>query len=235
MRITFISDIHGDPIWKEVVKKNSDMFVFLGDYFDSFTISKEDQVENFKELIYFGENNREKSTFLLGNHDIHYLLWHTEFFNSMRGSGFNESIIHEVNNLYREHSSLFKIAYQKGKILATHAGLRQDYYDNELKVIHKRYKEYNYADFLNMLWILKSGKLMRIGMMRGGMDRWGGVFWCDKNELLQSPLKGMTQVVGHSPIMEIEDIKVDEDTRLVFTDCMIYNKEKLNIFEIEVE
>ena len=235
MKITFIPDIHGEPVWKKIVEKDSDMFVFLGDYFDSFKVEKKDQVENFKDLLYFGENNKERSLFLLGNHDIHYVLWNTEYFDRMRGSGFNHSLLHVVNSLYREHEHLFKIAYQKGNLLATHAGLRQDYYDNELKVIHKRYKEYNYADLLNMLWVSRSEKLMRIGARRGGIDRWGGVFWCDKGELIHSPLKGITQVVGHSPLMEIEDVKVDEDTRLVFTDCMIYNKEKLNYFEIEVE
>jgi len=235
MKIVFIPDIHGEPVWKKVVERECDMFVFLGDYFDSFTVNNEDQIENFKELLYFGENNKEKSVFLLGNHDIHYILWNTEYFDRMRGSGFTPSRLHIVNQLYREHEHLFKIAYQKGTLLATHAGLRQDYYDSELKAIHKRYKEYNYADLLNMLWVSRSERLMRIGRSRSGVDRWGGVFWCDKSELIYSPLKGITQVVGHSPLMKIEEVEVEDGTKLVFTDCMIYNKKELNIFEIEVE
>lgn len=230
----FISDIHGENLWKKVVEKESDKYIFLGDYFDSFTVPLEEQLNNFKELLYFGVNNRDKVIFLLGNHDIHYLLWNTPLYESARGSGFNPKLVYEVNQLVNGNSELFQLAYQKDNLLCTHAGLRQDYYDVELKEIHEKYPEYSYADLLNMLWREKAEVLVRIGRLRGGWNSYGGVFWCDRRELIQNPLKGFTQVVGHTPLQDI-DIVYNEDSNstLIFTDCIIYNKEKLNYYEAE--
>lgn len=237
MKVTFISDLHGENLWKKAIEKDSDLFIFLGDYFDSFTVTHREQLKNFEELIYFGENNKNKTVFLLGNHDIHYLLWHTPFYDQMRGSGFSSSLVWKVNNIYNDHRDLFQVAWQKNNVLVTHAGLRQDYYNEELKRVHERYSDHNYADLLNFLWKERSGLLMRIGRDRGGGDKWGGVFWGDMFELTQNPLQGMIQVVGHTPLRDIEDIRIDENTRLVFVDCLIYRKDKKEnplFFEMEL-
>jgi predicted MPP superfamily phosphohydrolase len=223
MKITFISDVHGESLWKKAVERDSDLFVFLGDYWDSFFVTHKNQISNFEDILLFAENNKDKVKLLLGNHDIHYLLWHTSYFDSMRGSGYSSSLLYKVNGLMREHSDLFNVAWQKDSLLVTHAGLRQDYYDSELKDIHELYPNLNYAGLLNMLWNSRSGKLMRIGKARGGYDDYGGIFWCDRSELIENPVKGLVQVVGHSPLQNIEDIKIDEETRLLFLDCLIYS------------
>jgi len=238
LKITFISDLHGENIWKDVINRDSDLFIFLGDYFDSFNVSHKDQLKNFEDLLFFAESNKNKVQLLLGNHDIHYLLWHTPYYDCMRGSGFSSSLVYKVNNLVREHEQLFQIAWQRGNVLATHAGLTQNYYFKELLEIHKRYKELNFAELLNMLWKLRSGKLMRVGKERGGGDEYGGVFWCDKSELTRDPLLGLVQVVGHTPLQKIEDIEIDSRTRLVFVDCLLYSTEKNKdslIFTMEIE
>jgi predicted phosphodiesterase len=238
LKVTFIADLHGEDLWKKVIEKESDLFVFLGDYFDSFTVPHEKQIENFKDIIYFAENNRDKVKLLLGNHDIHYLLWHTPYFDFMKGSGFSSSLIWKVNALYNNSKDLFQLAWQKDNILVTHAGLRQDYYNEELKSIHERYPDFNYADLLNFLWKERSGLLMRIGRDRGGPDRWGGVFWCDMFELTQTPLHGMIQVVGHTPLKDIKEVKVSDKTKMYFIDCLIYREDKQEnpkFFEMEIE
>ena len=226
MKVTFISDLHGEDLWKKAVEKESDLFVFTGDYFDSFFISHKKQLDNFKDLIYFKKNNKDKVIFLLGNHDIHYLLWHTFFYDRMRGSGFSSDLVWKVNNLYDENKELFQVAWQKDNVLATHAGLRQDHYNNDLKRFHENYPEYNYADLLNMLWRTLSIELMKIGRRRGGSDNYGSIFWCDKKELCESPLQGMTQVVGHTPCKDIEKVEVDDRTKLYFIESLIYREDK---------
>jgi predicted phosphodiesterase len=40
MKIVAIGDIHGRDYWKQIIEQeqDADVFVFVGDYFDSFTI-----------------------------------------------------------------------------------------------------------------------------------------------------------------------------------------------------
>jgi predicted phosphodiesterase len=236
MKTIFISDLHGSDIWKKIVEKEDANFIFLGDYFDSFDISRNKQIQNFKELIDFGEANKDRVTFLLGNHDAHYILHGTQYYESMRGSGFGATLTFKVCKLYEEHKHLFKAAWQKDNILATHAGLRQDHYDNELKDIHERYPEYNYADLLNMLWEVRASSLMKVGRERGGWDKYGSIFWCGKMELMENPLNNITQIVGHTLTQEIENVEIHPAcANIIFTDCLIYAKDKeISYYEIEI-
>lgn len=246
MKVIFISDLHGRDFWKKAIERDSDLFICLGDYFDSFDISKDKQVENFKELLFYAKSNK-KIQLLLGNHDIHYILWHTQYFEFMRGSGYSEELLYKVISLYNENKDLFKVAWQHNDILATHAGICQKYYDTYLKKFHERYTNFNIADFLNLLWDQRSGLLMKVGQKRGGKNEQGGIFWADKSELLADPLQGFTQIVGHTPIPCIEDIKKGsklyqftydwkDKTRLVFTDSYLYKTyEDAEFFKIEIK
>ena len=68
MKIVVIADIHGRNLWKKQVEENADLYIFLGDYFDSFNIKGEDQIKNFLEIKEFYENNKDKVILLAGNH-----------------------------------------------------------------------------------------------------------------------------------------------------------------------
>jgi predicted phosphodiesterase len=73
-KITIIGDLHGRDIWKRIVDENpdSDLYIFVGDYFDSFDIDILTQMHNFKDIIAFRKDNPDKVITLLGNHDFHY-------------------------------------------------------------------------------------------------------------------------------------------------------------------
>ncbi len=249
MKILFVADLHGEDLWKKAIEKEYDLIIFLGDYFDSFHVPIKKQIENFKNLIDFGNSNKDKTVFLLGNHDIHYLLYDTPYFYTMRGSGFNEKLVVPINSLYNYNKYLFKVAWQKDNILVTHAGVLQKYYDLFLKEFHKNFSNFNIALFLNTLWEKKSGLLMKIGKSRGGYDNQGGIFWADMQELLEDPLQGYIQIVGHTPIKDIIDTNTNqnvfiykenwnEKTRLIFIDCLIYRDDKEDnplFFEMVIE
>jgi hypothetical protein len=78
-----IGDIHGRPIWKEIVKRNGDAthFVFLGDYLDPYPEPTEPEspfaanrlVDNLKDILDFKIANKNKVKLLIGNHDLHYM------------------------------------------------------------------------------------------------------------------------------------------------------------------
>ena len=77
-KVIYIGDIHGRDVWKEIVKKHSDadVFVFIGDYFDSFDIGGLEQLHNVKDIVEFKKSQEldpnKKVYLLIGNHDIHY-------------------------------------------------------------------------------------------------------------------------------------------------------------------
>ena len=74
LRIICFGDIHGRDVWKEVIDKeidNTDLFIFLGDYFTSREgISIEEQNQNFIDLVDFKNQHPDKVCLLRGNHDM---------------------------------------------------------------------------------------------------------------------------------------------------------------------
>ena len=49
MKIIAIGDLHGKDCWKEFLNQDFDEAIFLGDYFDSYTLSREQQYLNFRD------------------------------------------------------------------------------------------------------------------------------------------------------------------------------------------
>ena len=75
MRHIIIGDLHGKDIWKRILNQETfDRVIFMGDYFDSFHILPQTQIDNFKDLVEFYSNN--DVVLLIGNHDYHYLSEH---------------------------------------------------------------------------------------------------------------------------------------------------------------
>ena len=68
MKIVVISDVHGRDLWKKQVEEEADLYIFLGDYFDSFDIPHEIQISNFLDIKKFYEDNKDKVILLAGHH-----------------------------------------------------------------------------------------------------------------------------------------------------------------------
>ena len=69
-----IGDIHGQDFWKSIVNEHmdEDYIVFVGDYFDSYSIGSKKILDNFRKIIKLKQTYPDKVKLLLGNHDIHY-------------------------------------------------------------------------------------------------------------------------------------------------------------------
>ena len=70
-----IGDVHGRVIWKDIIKKESEanLFIFIGDYFDSREgYTSDQQIDNFRDIIEFKKQNINKVILLTGNHDFVY-------------------------------------------------------------------------------------------------------------------------------------------------------------------
>lgn len=126
IKITTIGDLHGRDTWKKIVEDNSDsdLFIFVGDYFDSFDIDVMTQIHNFREIIAFKKDNPEKVVTLIGNHDFHYTRACIGSY-----SGFNHNTYY---NIHIDLGDLIKdgtlvIAHQIKNFLFTHAGVTKTF------------------------------------------------------------------------------------------------------------
>ena len=81
MRLCIIPDLHNRvEIAEKIIEKENnsvDQFNLLGDYFDNFFDGPEDvtKAANFLKLYC----NDPKFKFLIGNHDLHYIISHNVY------------------------------------------------------------------------------------------------------------------------------------------------------------
>jgi hypothetical protein len=192
---TFIGDIHGDiEIVKKVFSKFKDrQKVFVGDILDSFVFNIDDQRKCLDLIL---ENiQKGDTTLILGNHELSYL------YGSEQCAGWNQVTQDIVDADYRV--DLFKYAkthlyLSQEKLLITHAGLTKpiwDIYYDEMKNDLDNKLSYLARDTHSILF--------NCGYKRSGNHEYGGIFWCHWYEEF-IPIPGLKQVVGHTPMKEIE-------------------------------
>jgi hypothetical protein len=261
--ILTVGDLHGRETWKEFVfgsiKKfedwslecasgeyvrpweetldmrfgDIDKIVFVGDYFDSFTVSNVTMKRNVEDLFLFKRCYPEKIELLWGNHDVHY--WHRE----EQCSGFRGEMFYDFYEILYANKHLIKFAYQEGNALWTHAGVTENFYEKlmtekhlEDLEEHKRWTAIseNYSEkpkldktciakFLNQKWEEKWSPLFAAGKARGGFSPIPGPLWADKQELSYDMLSGIFQFVGHTPVEEVNGI-YDDTHGVCFLDCL---------------
>ena len=132
MQLCIIPDLHNRiDIAERIIEKEGnsvDQFILLGDYFDNYfegpkTVNK---VATF--LKSYCNDSRFK--FLIGNHDLHYIIGHR----SMRSSTWSQEKFDAINSIITEEDwSTFLWSYQVDSWLFSHAGiLMSDYSEKKL-------------------------------------------------------------------------------------------------------
>lgn len=222
-KVIAIGDIHGSTLWRDIVEENKDaIIVFMGDYLDPYEEYDCDGIlDNLADIIDFKCNNRERVILLLGNHDLHYFIESANI-----STRYDSRIAKRARLLFNDNCNLFQYAYQVNRIIFTHAGISQKWFDNDFKgnISH------NIAEQLNNPKDEQIEALYRVGTKRGGDDGCiGGIFWADRSELTD-PLHGFTQVVGHNRVNDITKLVYFDDNRIIFCDCLNNGKYfKINI------
>ncbi len=215
-------DIHGIGFWKWVVAEHpTDRIVFLGDYLDPyFYIPSSQLVANLRNIIDLKKERGDDVVLLLGNHDVHY--FDNEAPNSTRR---DEQIAYRAKQLFGENRHLFAFAFQDGNTIFTHAGISQQWFEQDFGGDINR----NIADQLNNPANEQQRRaIYNIGYLRGGCDNYGGIVWADIKELTD-PLHGYSQIVGHNRVKEItERTSTVPDTKIIFCDSL-YNLNYLQI------
>ena len=112
MKTVVIGDVHGRSLWKLIVnQENPDRVIFIGDYFDSFNIKGEEQLNNFLDIIEYKKSSGKEVIMLIGNHDFHYF---PEVGNTGT-SGYQSIFKHQIEPTIDNNREHLQMAYQMAK------------------------------------------------------------------------------------------------------------------------
>ena len=215
--IIVCGDSHADPFWKNGLdyfySHPECKFIFLGDYLDPYPqegFTKEDAIENFKEILQFARENRDRVILLLGNHDFWAL---DSIYDSCRHDYKNWEYIHQ---LFEENEDLFKVAHLEENYLFTHAGVTKGWLI-EHNLQDKSIEEL--VDYMNEDY----DNVWHIGFSRGGWFENGSPIWaCLLGDWIRrdcsNPFNGITQCFSHTRLEK----------------GMPYHDEKKNIYMMDV-
>ena len=214
MKITIIGDTHGRTKWNRIVmnENDSDLFVFIGDYFDSKDgHSGKEQIQNFKDIIQFKRDNFDKVILLIGNHDFHYLRGVNEEY-----SGYQWGNSKNINKVLQPvvDEGLLQICHQEDKYFFSHAVLTKTWCDNY------NIDKNNLQESINNLFktnIERFRFTMGDNLSFGGNDVTQPPIWVRPQSLVKDMVEGIVCVVGHS---QVNNVTIMEDDNLILIDCL---------------
>ena len=232
MKLVAIGDIHGRDYWKQIIdqEQDADMFVFVGDYFDSFTIKGPDQINNFLDIVEFKKQSKVPVILLIGNHDYHYY----PGIEDSGTSGYQTLMAPSIKHVVSDNKQYLQAAYQSGEFVFTHAGLSSEWLDD----IVPGWDVDSLDATINDLFRFQPNKLAyrsykQVGSTVYGVGGYGsetfqGPIWIRPKALMAANKKTLRkqiiQVVGHTP-QETIDIKgKSTGGRYYFIDTLEYGQ-----------
>jgi predicted MPP superfamily phosphohydrolase len=229
-----LGDTHGRSNWKLAIhQEQPDRVIFIGDYFDSFEFSGVEQIDNFKQIIQYKENNPQVEVVLLiGNHDHHYFpeIGYTGT------SGYQSRIAPSIIQVIDENRHHLQMAYGFENYLFTHAGVSPVFMD----------QVFGENDWSVESVVVDLNELFRYKPMSfefNGFDAYGDnttqtPIWIRPRSLMsankkhkKSLRKDYIQIVGHTGMKRIDISGSDKFTggRYYFIDTMETSGEYLVI------
>lgn len=225
MKTIILGDTHGRSNWKLAIAQDKpDRVIFIGDYFDSFYFSGVEQIDNFKQIIQYKENNPQvEVVMLIGNHDHHYFpeIGYTGT------SGFQFTMAPSIMQVIDENRHHLQMAYGFGDFLCTHAGISPVFMDQVFGPDDWS-KESIVVD-LNELFRYKPKAFEFNGLESSGDNTTQTPIWIRPRSLMSSNKKhpkglkkDYIQIVGHTQMYKIDLISSDRFTgsRYYFIDTM---------------
>lgn len=206
MKTVLIGDLHGRKVWQDIVNieglNNGTEYVFLGDYFDSFTISRLDQIDNFNNLLEFKKSYPLKVTLLIGNHDYYEPL-------GLKFSGFSSSfyisVKHQILDLVRRGD--LTIFYNQGKFLVSHAGISVSFcVNNDIDPKNLLQDLKNTWKYKPQTFAFQHSKDGRRASAEGE-NIYQSPIWIRPDSLEKDYVSGFTQIIGHTEVDFVEEHK----------------------------
>lgn len=230
MKIAIIGDVHGRTFWKEAKEKidEVDQIVFLGDYLDPYShegITKEEAIDNFKEILEFRNHYPNKVILLIGNHDSSYI-WDVSLC-SCRHDYEHDA---EIRELFSKNIDNFRLYYSVPGYLFSHAGIYEEwvitFLKNGLDLSIASLKEWNETQEWQCLGIYD--------FYRGGYSHYGSCIWADIRDSFNNKLweeDEYYQIVGHTQL-ESKPYIADKIACLDVRRCFVLDTEARKIEEL---
>lgn len=225
MKTIILGDIHGKSIWKNIIKQNEDVerIIFIGDYFDSFDITTEKQINNFLDIVSFKENNKKEVVMLIGNHDHHYF----KEVGFTGTSGYQHRSASIITQIIENNKHHLQIAFQFDQILCTHAGVCETF-------LQERFGETNInatiiVEKLNQLFEENPNAFEFNGWEPSGDNIGQTPIWIRPKSLMSDSIhlkKSIIQVVGHTSMKQIPT-NASTNGRYYFIDTFDTSKQYL--------
>jgi hypothetical protein len=232
MKLVAIGDIHGRDYWRQIIdqEQDADMFVFVGDYFDSFTIKGADQINNFLDIIEFKKQSKVPVILLIGNHDYHYY----PGIEDNGTSGYQTLMAPSIKHVIDDNKQHLQAAYQVDEFVFTHAGLSSEWLNDNIVM----WDVPNLAMYVNDLFYYQPQKLAyrpykQVGSTVYGVGGYGsetfqGPLWIRPKALMaanRDTLRNqIIQVVGHTPQDTIDIKGKSTGGRYYFIDTLEYGQ-----------
>ena len=225
-----LGDTHGRSKWKEIVNTNDfDRLILIGDYFDSWDITAEEQVKNFLDIVEYKKTGGKEVIMLIGNHDHHYF---PEIGNTGT-SGYQRIgrlLIEPAIDANRKH---LQMAYKFDNFLCTHAGVSDIFMDSVFGDGQWTIEEVDFM--LNELFRHKPQSFTFNGRDPYGDDKYQTPIWIRPRSLKGNSYlirsKGITQIVGHTT----QDFISEKDRGYYFIDTLGTSGEYLVVEDGKVE
>jgi hypothetical protein len=207
-------------------KEKCDVLIQLGNLLDSSEISSNKGMECLRLSANLKKSLGKNYIQLLGNKDIAY------FYDDNRGlitPAYSAQKYNSYHMFMKDNKHVYQFAHQIKNYLFTHAGVSVNWY---IKHYHKLKIWANHIgldmdNVKNMSTLLNAvgetcdySVLFNCGKASNGAHIYSGPLWADKSELIESPFKGLNQVVGHNKQDCISTHYVDKQTSITFTDCL---------------
>ena len=213
MKTLILGDLHGRLIWKDIIEKeNPDRVIFLGDYTCPKEVHYEDPTDLCSliyELLDYKDNNKDKVILLRGNHDLAVLgySW-AECFPKDHPKVEVYMRTNDVKNWFLQNTQWIYII-PRTNIVCSHAGIGKLFLDECVKRCSSEHKS-------TLKQISEINSLMPselFGFTPYSLSDYNGISptqpctWIRPQTLFTCSVENITQVIGHTPVTYICNIK----------------------------
>ena len=207
--ILIVPDVHGRNFWLPALDYQGEV-IFLGDYVDPYpqeNFTEEDAYKGLLKIVNFKQQNPDRVTLLIGNHEMHY-------YERCFGAGrFSEEYYPKYHEILTGDATkgLFQICKQIENYLFIHAGVTKGWYDlhyPQFQNLGSTLEEQLNRVFFEKMYIFHEAAWK----YRGGLDDSGSPLWADYYELIDETdhfAPNIIQIIGHTQLQDSEPIIKD--------------------------
>ena len=196
MKTLILGDIHGRNCWKDIIKhENPDLTIFLGDYVSTHEgIDSITQITNLENILQYKERNKDNVILLRGNHDMQHL-----GYSWAECSGYHQQVEEYMIKNKDRFLNLSQWIEVRCGVIYSHAGvsevwMKQSGFENIYKVNQAQPSE---------LFAFTPSKMSDYY----GISTTQPCTWIRPQTLADCMYGLFTQVVGHTPVKSITNIK----------------------------